>query len=156
MALEPPPFAVRTLGPFPKQVTTLWRMRIRPFAGRRGPSNLEKFSLRVQIIPGMALPVSTNHAFLLLTQTVEGYGPILSIRPLLMLSPMDILKNWFIPWKIPRIDGYFPERPEPISLVLSRTIIPPLAPFHRHFLTMPEISGSLGCRNSVWSLQGAK
>ena len=98
MALEPPPFAVRTLGPSPKQVSLLaWRMNILPFVGRRGPNNLVEPSLRVRIIPGTALSVDSIHAFLLVTQTVEGYGPILSIRLLHMLSPMDILKNWFIP-----------------------------------------------------------
>ena len=91
MALEPPPFAVRTLGPSPKQVSMLpWRMNILPFVGRRGPNNLVEPSLRVQMIRGTAFPVGMNYAFLLPTQTVEGYGPILSIRVLHMLSPRDI------------------------------------------------------------------
>ena len=97
MALESPPFAVRTLGPFAKQVSTLWRVKILPFVGHRRPNNLVKPSLRVQIIPRTSLSVCTIHAFLLVTQTVEGYGPILTIGLLHMLSPVDILKNWFIP-----------------------------------------------------------
>ena len=109
MALEPPPFAVRTLGPFPKQVSTLpWKMHILPFVRRRGPNNLVEPFLRVQTIPQTAVPIGTIHAFLSVTQTVEGYGPILSIRLLHMLSPMDILKNWFFPGKVPPIDGNFP------------------------------------------------
>ena len=104
MALELPLFAVRTLGPLPKQVSTLpSRMNILPFVGRRGPKSLVQASLRVQIIPDTALPVGTIHAFLLVTQTVEGYG-----RLLLVLCPMDILKNWFVPGKVPPIDTYFP------------------------------------------------
>ena len=109
MALEPPPFAVRTLGPSAKQVSTLWRMKILPFVERPTPNNLVQPAFTVLIIPGTALPVSTVHAFLLVTQTVEGYGPILSIRLLLMLSPMVILKNWFIPGKVPPNDSYFPQ-----------------------------------------------
>ena len=54
------------------------------------------------------LPIRTVHAFLSVVQTVEGYGLILSIRLLHMLSPMDILKNWFIPGKVPPIDSYLP------------------------------------------------
>ena len=117
MALEPPPFAVLALGPFPKQVSTLlWRMNILPSVGRRGPNNLVQPSLRVQIIPGTALSVGAIYAFLLVTQTVEGYGPILSIRLLHMYSPMDILKDWYTPGKVPPIDGNFGERPEPSFL----------------------------------------
>ena len=56
----------------------------------------------------MALPVGTIHAFLLVSQSVEGYGPVLSIRLLHMSSPMDILKNWFMPGKVPQMDGNFP------------------------------------------------
>ena len=108
MELEPPPFAMRTLWSFPKQVSALWRTNILPFVGCWGPNNLVKPSLRVQMIPGTALPVSTVHAFLLVTQTVEDYGPVFGIRLLHMLSPMDILKNWFIPQRVPPIDGYFP------------------------------------------------
>ena len=109
VALDPSLFAVRTLGPFLKQLSTLlWGMNILPFLGRQGHNNLIQPFLRVQIIPWTALPVGTIHAFLLVTETVEGYGPILSIGPLHMLSPMDILKNWFIPGEIPPIDGNFP------------------------------------------------
>ena len=51
MALEPAPFAVRTLGPFPKQVGMLsWRMNIPPLVGRMRPNDLVEPSLRVQII----------------------------------------------------------------------------------------------------------
>ena len=91
------------------QISTLpWRMKILPFVGRRGPNNLVEPSPRVQIIPGPALPAGRIQAFRLVTQTVEGNGPILSIRLLLMWSPMNILKNWFIPGKVPPIDGNFP------------------------------------------------
>ena len=109
MELETPPFAVRTLGPFHKQVNVLpRRMNILPFVGRWGPDNLVEPSPRVQIIPGTVLAVGTIHAFLLVTKTVEGYGPILSIRHLHMLSSMDILKNWFIPGKVPPSDANLP------------------------------------------------
>ena len=109
MALEPSRFAVRTLGPSPKKVRALpKRMNNLPFVGRPGPNNLVEPSLRVQIIPGTAFPVGTIHAFLLVNQTVEGYGLILSIRLLHMLFSMDILKNWFLLGKVPPIDGNFP------------------------------------------------
>ena len=85
-----------------------WRMNILPSVRWPGPNNLIEPSLRVQITPGTVLPVCTVHAFLLVTQTVEGYGQILSIRFLHMLSPMDILKNWCIPGKVPPMDGNFP------------------------------------------------
>ena len=83
-----------------------WHFIFRLLRSRHGC--LVKPSLRVQIIPWTALQGGTTHAFLLVTQTVEGYGPILSIRLLHMLSPMDILKNWFIPGQVPPIDGNFP------------------------------------------------
>ena len=109
MALEPPTFAIRTLGPFAKQVNTLlWRMNILPFVGPRVLNNLVEPFLGVQILPGTALPIGTNHAFLLVTQTVQGYGPILTIRVLHMLSPMHILETWFVPGKVPPIDSNFP------------------------------------------------
>ena len=127
-------------------------MNILPFVGRRRSNNLVKPSLRVQIIPRSALPVGTIHAFLLVTETVEGYGLILSIRLLLMLSPMDILKSMFVPGKVPPIDSNFfaiivhfwahtgpqstvtcPHDPDQVSSVLTGTIIIPPAPSHRHF-----------------------
>ena len=109
MALEPPPSVISTLGPFSEQVSTLpRRMNILPSVGRRGPKGLVEPPLRVQIILGTAVPIGTIHAFLLVTQTVEGYGPILSIRLLHMLSPMDLPKIWFIPGEGPPIDGNLP------------------------------------------------
>ena len=78
-----------------------------PFVGRRVPNDLVEPSLRVQIILVTALPIGTIHAFLLVTRTVEGCGPLLSLRLLHVLSPMDILKNWFILGKVPPTDGNF-------------------------------------------------
>ena len=109
MTVEPPPLAVRTLGPCPKQVSTLpLRMNILPLLGRPGPNNLVEPSLRVQIILLTALPIGTIHTFLFVTKTVGDYGPILSIRLQQLLSILNILKNWPLPGKVPPIDGNYP------------------------------------------------